>query len=380
MKKKILVSLVLAGALATGANAVSLTSFGHLGTAYNFGIDKVDGEKVWYGGATGRLGFEFGFGPVSLGVGSAGGFPYAVSGPFNPRGVYFDSGKNVRWYNWISDLYLRVDTSKFSMIGGRYDVNTFFDGKDGKNLNGVDWFSGLNEGLSFKLDTRYFTWWGIYSYESMDFGAKNPNRIGSDLMGFHQYRGYGNNAHYVSTGFDINIVDKIYIDPFVTYLTGYDLLQAGGKVEMQFGDNQFQSTTTLRGMYQQEGGKNHTFLGWADQEFMVSNILFFGAGYYLVGNGDGIFHNGEKTRFYGNNFGYKNDFFSAGSSVWYGFAGVRNKFFEFDFVYSGGDYKEVSTIASINLVETREAKFSIGGGWVRENGYDQGVVFTKLSF
>ena len=255
MKKKILGSIALCGVLFSSSQAVSFEAFGHIGTAYSFGIDKIskengEKEKPWFGGATARVGFEVGMGPVSLGLGVAGGLPYAISpnGEFSDfvKDVYFTRASDVKWYNWISDAYLRVDTRYFSFIGGRYDLSTFFDGKNGQIANGVDWFSGLSEGLSFRLESRYVNWWGIYSYETMDFGARNPGRIGNDLMGYHQYQKNGvDDAHYFSSGIDINIDDMVYIDPFSTYLLqgGDDILQAGGKLEFVFGGKSILSDT-----------------------------------------------------------------------------------------------------------------------------------------
>lgn len=389
MKAKFFGSLAMASLLISGAQAVSFDVFGHVGTAYSFGLDKInDGkgnqEKPWYGGATARVGFEVGFGPVSVGLGVAGGIPYAISpsGLFKDyvENYYFTQPKDVKWYNWLSDAYLRVDTRHFSAIGGRYDLSTFFDGKNGETLNGVDWVSGLSEGASFKLETRYLTWWGIYSYEMMDFGAKNPGRIGNDLMGFHQYGREGSNGHYFSTGVDINIKEYVYIDPFFTYLMqdGKDVLQVGGKVQLIFGDRQFSSITTFRGMYQNY--VDSTFLLWGDQEFKIYDVFKLGGGFYTVGNNQGIYHTSDKSRFYGNTFGSGVDYFGAGSDVWYVFTGITHKFFDLDVLYADGDYHELSVVGSINLVNNRSMKFSVGGGWVKENFYDKAVAFTKLSF
>lgn len=386
MRKNIFSSVVLASILASGVQAVSFEAFGHLGAAYSFGIDKLEsGDKPWYGGATGRVGLEVGMGPVSLGFGVAGGLPYAIS----PSGVFKDYIKydaftkigDIKWYNWLSDAYLRVDTHYFSFIGGRYDLSNFFDGKNGQVANGVDWVSGLNEGVSFKLESRYVNWWGIYSYETMDFGAKNPGRMGNDLMGYHQYHKNGlGDAHYFSSGIDVNIDDMVYIDPFASYLLqdGDDILQAGGKVEFVFGGKTARSDTTLRGMYQNQ--THSTYLWWIDQEFVFCDLFKLGGGYYSVGNDSAIYHTSDKTRFYGNTFGGSSDYFAAGNDVWYVFAGITHKYFELDVLYADKDYKEISAVAQINLVNNHHAKFSIGGGYIKENSFDRGIAFTKLSF
>lgn len=389
MKTKLFGSLAVMSLLASGAQAVSFDVFGHIGTAYNFGLDKSvkdqDGkaQKPWFGGVTAHAGFEVGFGPVSLGFGVAGGLPYAIS----PSGDYkkwveqgyFTKLGDVKWYNWLSDAYLRIDTRNFSAIGGRYDLSTFFDGKDGETLNGVDWVSGLSEGASFKLETRYLTWWGIYAYEMMDFGAKNPGRIGTDLMGFHQYH-HQNAGHYFSTGFDININEYVYIDPFFAFLmqNGKDVLQVGGKVEFIFGDRKFLSDTTFRGMYQNYNSS--TYLLWADQEFKVYDTFRFGGGFYTIGSKEGIYHTSDKSRFYGNTFGYGADYFGRGIDTWYVFAGITHKYFDFDVLYADGDYHELSVVGAINVVNTKKTKWSIGGGWVKENFDDKAVAFTKFSF
>lgn len=399
IKNKIFGSLALASLLASSVNAVDFNAFGHLGTAYNFGMDKsVDGQKPWFGGFTGRAGLEVGFGPLSIGLGFAGGAPYAIS----PSGWYsdyirhgrFTDAKDVKWYNWMSDAYLRVDTRMFSIVGGRYDNDVFFRGKDGKSHTGVDWFVGQNEGVSFKLDTRYFAWWGIYSYETMDFGHRNPNQLGNNLMGFHQY---GKSGHLISTGFDINIKEMFYIDPFFTYNVDRDYFQAGGKVQANFGKGMFKSQTILRGMYQHDDKfKTNTFLGWGDQEFVISNIFKFGGGGYYVGKDSGLHTEfGENSRFYGSTFGDGVNYFGAGNGVWYVFAGVEHKFFRFDFLYADGDYHEISAIAQVNLFKNKWSELGIGGGWIRSSSYvgydntsntyhvrkqDRGVVFTKLSF
>ena len=386
LKKQILGCLTLGSVLAVSANAVDVKGFGHLGTAYSFGTNKnVYGEKPWYGGFTGRLGVELGMGSVSLGLGAAGGTPYAIS----PSGGFkdyiehrqFTALDDIKWYNWISDAYLRVDTSMFSFAGGRYDVTSFFRGKDGKEHSGVDWFFGQNEGVSFKLDTRYFAWWGIYSYETMDFGERNPYGFGSDLMGFHQY---GKSGHLVSTGFDININDMFYIDPFVTYNVDFKYLQTGGKIQANFGKGSFKSQTIFRGMYQHwdYGYKADTFLFWGDQEFIIGNIFKFGGGGYYVGKEDGIVTSfGQNSRFYGNAFGGEmNNFFAANNGVWYVFAGIEHKYFNFDFLYADGSYKEISAVAQINAFKNQWLELGVGGGWVRSNDRDQGIAFVKLSF
>lgn len=391
MKAKFFGSLAVASLLVSGAQAVTFDVFGHIGTAYSFGIDKIkddngNDKEPWFGGVTARAGFEVGFGPVSLGFGVAGGLPYLISpdGAFKSvvENYYFTKPGDVKWYNWLSDAYLRVDTRNFSLIGGRYDLSTFFDGKDGETKNGVDWISGLSEGVSLKLETRYLTWWANYAYEMMDFGARNPGRIGSDLMGFSQYGhvGYGSNSHYMSTGVDININEMFYIDPFVTYVLqdGDDVIQLGGKVELDLGNKKFSSQTIFRGMYQ--NCYENTFLLWLDQEFKIYDLVKFGGGIYTVGNNGGIYHTSDKSRFYGNTFGQSTDFFSAGRDVWYVFAGLTHKYFDLDILYADWDYKEISVIGSVNIINNKQMKWSIGGGWVQENYFDKAVAFTKFSF
>ncbi|ANV97446.1 hypothetical protein BBW65_00830 [Helicobacter enhydrae] len=389
MKKKVMSALALSGLLASSASAASVDAFGHIGTAYNFGLKNEvstaeGGKKPWFGGATARAGVEIGFGAVSIGVGATGGLPYAISPSSSVfgnyvRNGYFTKPSNVEWYNWISDAYLRADSSLFSFIGGRYNLGEFFDGKDGLNPNGVDWVSGQHEGLSFILDTRYFAWWGTYSYEMMNYGAENPGRFGNDLMGFNQYYKTG---HYLSTGFDIRIKDILYIDPFATYVVDSNLLQLGGKLDLRLGRGTFKSTTTLRGMYQAytKGYSQSTYLGWIDQEFLVSNLVKFGGGFYSVGKNHGIHRSSDKARFYGNTFGSQVDYFAHGVNSWYGFIGLTDKYFSFDFLYAGGDYQEISAIANVNLYKDRFVEFGLGGGWVRSNHHDQAVAFTKLSF
>lgn len=397
MRKKFFGSLMLMGWAISNVSAVDFSTFGHVGTAYSFGINQsIDGQKPWFGGFTGRVGFELGMGPVSVGLGVAGALPYGIKPDGDYRnhiqhGVFTDP-RDVKWYNWLSDAYLRVDTRMFSIVGGRYDLTKFFSGKDGKAHTGVDWISGQNEGVSFKLDTRYFAWWGIYSYETMNFGARTPNRLGSDLMGFHQYEKSG---HLISTGFDINIKEMIYIDPFVTYNIDQKYLQAGGKVQAEFGKGAFKSKTTLRGMYQHRDYYNsNTFLGWGDQEFLISNLFKFGGGGYYVGKEDGIMYFSDNTRFYGKTFGGGINYFAGGSGVWYVFAGIEHKFFNFDFIYADGDYKEISAIAQVNLFKNQWVDLGVGGGWIRSSSYygqkedgsyhigtqDRGVAFVKLSF
>lgn len=394
MKKKVLGSLIATGLMAVSGNAVDVSAFGHLGTAYNFGITKLNsGDKPWYGGLTGRVGVDVGMGAVSLGLGFAAGMPYVVKPNGNFRHYIehnqFVNASDVEWYNWMSDAYLRVDTGMFSIVGGRYDTTTFFKGKDRKAHSGVDWFNGQNEGVTFKLDTRYFAWWGLYSYETMGFGEKNPDRIGSDLMGFQQY---GRSGNLVSTGFDINIKEVLYIDPFVTYNIDQKYLQTGGKVQADFGKGFFKSKTIVRGMYQYRNRVDtHTFLAWLDQEFVLGNLFKFGGGGYFVGKEDGIITTfGQNSRFYGKTFGGRyfdteknvvaSNYFGANSAVWYVFAGLEYQYLNFDFLYSGGDYEEISAIAQVNVFKNQWAELGVGGGWVRSNHYDNAVTFVKLSF
>lgn len=391
MKTKFFGSLAIVSLLVSGTQAVSLDTFGHVGTAYSFGIDKIkddngNGKKPKFGGVTARAGLEVGFGALSFGFGVAGGLPYLISpdGSFKywiERG-YFTKTSDVKWYNWLSDAYLRVDTRNLSVIGGRYSLSTFFDGKTGEIPNGVDWISGQSEGVSLKLETRYLTWWATYAYEFMDFGSRTPGRIGSDLMGFHQYGhvGYGNNSHYFSTGVDINVDEYVFIDPFVTYLMqkGDDVLQLGGKVQFNFGDKKFYSQTIFRGMYQEY--YKSSFLLWLDQEFKIYDIFKVGGGFYTVGKKGSIWRTSDKSRFYGSVFGDGFDYFRAGNDVWYVFTGITSKHFDLDVLYADKDYKEVSVVGSVNIVNNRSMKWSVGGGWVREEGFDKAIAFTKLSF
>lgn len=381
MNRKFFGSLALASIMVAGVNAADVSSFGHIGTAY--------GSKT-YGSVAGRAGLEVGIGSVSFGFGVAGGMPYAIKGSSDykawVREYLFDEPNKKQWYNWISDAYFRVDTANFSFIGGRYDTTTFFRGKDGKTHTGVDWFAGQNEGASFKVDTRYFAWWGLYSYETMDFGMRSPDRLGSDLMGFHQYYRSG---QYVSTGFDINIKEVFYIDPFVNYSINNKYLQTGLKLQLNLGKGTLKSKTIFRGMYQHaKYGKHSTdsVLFWADQEFLVSNLFKFGTGGYYVGSGDSIHYFGNNTRFYGNTFGGTSDYFGLGSSVWYVFTGLEHKYFLLDLLYSWKDgsrgygYQEISAIAQGNIYFGKKVVLGIGGGWIKSSSQEQGVAFVKLSF
>lgn len=383
MNRKFFGSLALASIMVAGVNAADVSSFGHIGTAY--------GSKT-YGSATGRAGLEIGMGAVSIGFGAAGAIPYAIKGDDEYKNWVktntFYTPSKKQWYNWISDAYFRVDTSMFSFIGGRYDTTTFFRGKDGKTHTGVDWFAGQNEGASFKFDTRYFAWWGLYSYETMNFGARNPNLLGSDLMGFHQYSRSG---QYVSTGFDINIKEMVYIDPFANYAIDDKYLQAGLKLQLNLGRGILKSKSIFRGMYQHanySNGSTDTSLFWVDQEFLVSNLFKFGGGGYYVGSGDHILdYFGNNTRFYGNTLGgLTTSYFRAGSGTWYVFTGLEHKYFLLDLLYAWKDgsksksYQEISAIAQGNIYFGEKVVLGIGGGWVKADGHDQGVAFVKLSY
>lgn len=384
MNRKIFGSLTLMSLLAAGANAADVSTFGHIGTAY--------GSKT-YAAATGRAGLEIGMGSLSIGFGAAGAIPYAISGDAQykswVKNNVFDTPSSKQWYNWISDAYFRVDTTAFSFVGGRYDTTTFFRGKNGKTHTGVDWFFGQNEGVSFKFDSRYFAWWGLYSYETMDFGERNPDRLGSDLMGFSQYHRSG---QYVSTGFDININEMVYIDPFVNYAIQDKYLQTGLKFQVNLGKGLLKSKTIFRGMYQRaeyaQGAKN-TSLFWVDQEFLVSNLFKFGGGGYYVGSEDRILTNfGNSTRFYANTFGGGMlDYFKAGSGVWYVFTGLEHKYFLLDLLYTwkdgarGSSYQEISAIGQGNIYFGKKVVLGIGGGWINaKNCYNKGVAFVKLSY
>lgn len=382
MNSKTFGSLALASIVAISANAADVSSFGHIGTAY--------GSKT-YGSATGRAGIEIGMGALSIGFGAAGAIPYAIRGDDDykswVKNYAFDTPSSKQWYNWISDAYFRVDTAAFSFAGGRYDTTTFFRGKDGKTHTGVDWFMGQNEGASFKFDTRYFAWWGLYSYETMNFGMRNPDRLGSDLMGFQQYHRSG---QYVSTGFDINIKEMVYIDPFVNYAINDKYFQTGLKLQLNLGRGTLKSKTIFRGMYQHAEYSNattNTSLFWVDQEFLVSNLFKFGGGGYYVSNGDAILdYFGNNTRFYGNTFGENASYFRAGSGVWYVFTGLEHKYFLLDLLYAwkdgskNGSYQEISAIGQGNIYFGQKVVLGIGGGWIKSNVQNQGVAFVKLSF
>lgn len=414
MKKKLFGSLALAGTLFTGANATDIDVFGHIGGFFNQGLG--EGNKVYdfkddsnkkagYAGITGQLGIDVGFGNLHIGASGWGAFPVygSPSKSAGYDGVNTDKNYGFREYNAdygdLSDLYVKYD-GNIQLALGRFD-NSFLNS---------DWLTAHTQGVAAKWDAKNFGVWATWINDYSTFGYQ-PNRFGSELSSFRQYKssfnhfGFGNDLFAGGVNIDL---DWLKIDPFVHYWIGgfgynYDsngnvngsnpMIQAGTKVALEFGnDMSVKSITTGRFLWQNilNANNDDTYLIWGDEELRFKNIVKVGAGWFGVGKNNGIFAMNDNTRFYGwryltgNNSNY---YFGRAESSWYAFAGIDTDIINFDVLYANGDYNEFSAIVSWNVFKTKnDLALQIGGGYVsngfqsKERQQNNVVAFAKFSF
>lgn len=163
--KKVYVSLVLASAMAIGANAVEVNPFGHLGAFYHqgfggLGVNNDKGKEVQaaYGNVSARVGIELGLGKnISIGLGGWGAYPF-----YDISQNDFITKRAFPNYADVSDAYFKYDGGRLSFVLGRFDIGQFFLGVDGKNYTGVDWIYGNVQGGALNVDGGAISLWAYW--------------------------------------------------------------------------------------------------------------------------------------------------------------------------------------------------------------------------
>lgn len=382
MKSKLLVSAILASALATGASA-KVELFGHLGMVYNqeFG-DYMSGNKdaVNYGGFTGHLGIDIGTGSVGFGVGGWGGSQIWATNDYAKYALYGDK------YIDLSDLYFRYNGA-FDFYAGRYS-NKFMRS---------DWLESYNQGVGFSWNLGKSNIWASWINDYTTYGVL-PGRIASELMAYHRFPSSFNNfgvgkRDVIAGGANLDF-GMVQLDPFVHYFLDSgaqsNVLQAGARAALVLGGSGVKSITSGRFMWQ-NGYSTNTFLLWLEEELRFQEIFKLGGGWYMIGDNAGIRTISDHSRFYGRYLMPSQGYFTRGSMSWYVFGGVEHERVKFDVLYAGGDYSEFSAVASVRVLDLkldfmREGLgLDLGGGYVA-NGftnniqYHNAIAFAKLVF
>ena len=388
--KKVYVSLVLASAMAIGANAVEVNPFGHLGAFYHqgfggLGVNNDKGKEVQaaYGNVSARVGIELGLGKnISIGLGGWGAYPF-----YDISQNDFITKRAFPNYADVSDAYFKYDGGRLSFVLGRFDIGQFFLGVDGKNYTGVDWIYGNVQGGALNVDGGAISLWAYWRNSQLGAGQAY-NRMGYELSSFDTYQHQkGKKGELVSGGVDIKFGEMFKVSPFVSYLTDTntsvdhskntkgvdDILNAGAKAQLDLGSGNVQSKTTLRAVYSMTNltGKADTASGmtfWIDEELRLNEWLKLGAGYVSNEKDSYILNYGDRARFYG----YRGGMSGAGvgaslgyGDTWYIFGGVESKRVALDVLYSGGDYEEISAVGSLTLWQGSDKMyFKVGAGYV----------------
>lgn len=388
--KKVYVSLVLASAMAIGANAVEVNPFGHLGAFYHqgfggLGVNNDKGKEVQaaYGNVSTRVGIELGLGKnISIGLGGWGAYPF-----YDISQNDFITKRAFPNYADVSDAYFKYDGGRLSFVLGRFDIGQFFLGVDGKNYTGVDWIYGNVQGGALNVDGGAISLWAYWRNSQLGAGQAY-NRMGYELSSFDTYQHQkGKKGELVSGGVDIKFGEMFKVSPFVSYLTDTntsvdhskntkgvdDILNAGAKAQLDLGSGNVQSKTTLRAVYSMTNltGKADTASGmtfWIDEELRLNEWLKLGAGYVSNDKDSYILNYGDRARFYG----YRGGMSGAGvgaslgyGDTWYIFGGIESKRVALDVLYSGGDYDEISVVGSLTLWQGSDKMyFKVGAGYV----------------
>ncbi|WP_110581728.1 hypothetical protein [Helicobacter cinaedi] len=388
--KKVYVSLVLASAMAIGANAVEVNPFGHLGAFYHQGFgglgvknDKGKEVQAAYGNVSARVGIELGLGKnISIGLGGWGAYPF-----YDISQNDFITKRAFPNYADVSDAYFKYDGGRLSFVLGRFDIGQFFLGVDGKNYTGVDWIYGNVQGGALNVDGGAISLWAYWRNSQLGAGQAY-NRMGYELSSFDTYQHQkGKKGELVSGGVDIKFGEMFKVSPFVSYLTDTntsvdyskntkgvdDILNAGAKAQLDLGSGNVQSKTTLRAVYSMTNltGKADTASGmtfWIDEELRLNEWLKLGAGYVSNDKDSYILNYGDRARFYG----YRGGMSGAGvgaslgyGDTWYIFGGIESKRVALDVLYSGGDYEEISAVGSLTLWQGSDKMyFKVGAGYV----------------
>ncbi|MCE3036415.1 hypothetical protein LW135_01020 [Helicobacter sp. faydin-H20] len=395
MKNKLLSSIVVTGLAFSGAQAVEVNAFGHIGGVYDQGLSNKNipegyTKKGAFGGATGHLGVDVGFGSIHIGAGA-----YSGVSIYKTKGMPNRYGSD---YVDLSDLYLKYDSGMLQIAVGRFN-NEFL---------GTDWLTAYTQGVGFKYQSRSIGVWATWMNDFTTYGYA-PGRMASELASWGKFPSSFKSfdigkRDIIAGGVNVNF-GFLTIDPFVHYYRyPYDgKLQAGAKLGLIFGEDgsAFQSKTSLRYMWQNIlGVKNDdSMLFWGDQEFVFGGIFKLGGGYFATTK-SGISTVNNMTRFYGATFftpysgiNGTESYFNYKTNTWYAFTGVKSQFFDLDVLYADGDYSEFSAIASVTIFDVKTKgslngiALKVGGGYV-SNGFSKKrnlslsnvVGFVKLSY
>lgn len=408
MTKKIMTSVVVAGFLASAAQAVEITPFGKIGAMGNFGLgngNTLPGESITgYVGVVGHVGVDFNFSGFKLGMGAMAGYaPFTLGAGGNFSNNAFVGGGKLFARPWaeLSDLYMGYQGEGVDLAVGRYNAS--------KILATADWIGGHNQGFAFAYQSQYFGIWGTWvndwlrngynASSSLKSGAEG--RYGMDIAGLGMYGSWDNfkiNNELFAVGMDFKFGEHVSLSPYAHYWSranNHDVLQAGGRLILDFDLGAVKTTTTARGLWTHYFNNGANGVMWqVDEELLFIDLIKLGGGYMSIGNiglqGTALV---DRTRFYGqylypmngyNGTGLANrGYLSAGVDTWYVFTGIKlGETLDFDVLYAGGDYKEFSAIVNYNILNSGNLVWSVGGGFV-SNGFgnaNSGLAFTKLKF
>lgn len=402
--KKLSVSFALAAALSASALAAEVNPFGFIGGYYSQGLSKMptfnnttNGKEVGesYASVAAHLGLDVGLtSNISFGVGLWGALPlyetyYTQGGSGSPVG---DSFYPQKWD--VSDAYLKLDNKTMSIIGGRFDVGSFYHGKDGKEYTGMDWLWGNIQGVAFNMKGKNLGFWALWMNSKLGVNG-NYNRMAYDMASFGTFSAFKHNhvGEVFMGGVDFDY-DVFKFSPYVMYDTNYQhsnaagtrsVLSAGAKAVLDVKGSSIESITTLRALWQQYevAGRNVSpLLLWVDEEIVLKEIFKIGAGYIKTNDYGVLLYGNDKSRFYG----YRSTGMSsggpygAGSPIYYGgnsgtyyvFAGIKpDSRLELDVLFSGGDYSEFSAVGQFRILgQEDKTNFKIGAGFVSTKGYN----------
>ncbi len=402
-------SIVLAGLFVSGVQAVEVTPFGKVGVIGNFGFgsgNTLPNENLTgYVGVVGHVGVDFNFSGFKLGAGIMAGYaPLTIGAGGNFSNNAFVGNGRLFVRPWVdaSDLYVGYQGSGVDLALGRYNAS--------KILTTAEWVGGYNQGFALAYQSQYFGIWGTWVNDwlrngynasaSLKSGAEG--RYGMDISGLGGYASSWENFNFnndlFAFGMDFKFGGHVSFSPYAQYWSkagNNDVLQAGGRLILDFDLGVVKTTTTARGLWSHLFSNGGNGVMWqVDEELLFADMVKLGGGYMSIGNlglqGTTLV---DRTRFYGqylyptngyNGTGLANrSYLNAGVDTWYVFTGLKlGNTFDFDVLYAGGDYKEFSAIINYNIISNGNFVWSVGGGFV-SNGFgnaNSGIAFTKLKF
>lgn len=354
--KKLLSCLLFISALFGNAE---VDVWGHAGISWQMNFAE---SNKSYAGLHTSVGFDTSWeNGIAFGIGG-----YAAYSIYN-QGYPKEAKANDAYKNYaiLSDLYFSYYHKAVQFVAGRYDTNALK----------YEWFSGHNEGFSVAVNIADFSrLWFLYSFEQTLQFEKNYREVSGRMNALWDYRRHASNIdskhdeHLIAFGADFFFAKYFKISPYAYFVTN-NFGASGLKASAAFGDEKkFYSISSFQYTFL-DSLKGADLLGhllWLDQEFGY-DWFYFGAGYYKTFNNGvaRLTQYGDSARFYGSviapsNFSAGGEYFGARQSTYYAFLGARHKYFKMDILYAGGDYSEISALASATIFEHLE----IGGGWV----------------